>query len=285
MKVEIVGHVCIDRNTSEHSQGETPGSPAMFINRLYKQFPDVNAGVIASYGPDFRKFLDRVNIRPKSPNLDQTLVYENITSLDGDRIQRAFHRDQDPPFVSRGVRRVLKSADIIFFAPLLPNFRARYYNELTSATKSDSLRVLLPQGEFRDFDQDNQVIPRQFKKAEKVLPSMDLVVVSEKDHPDTYKLSKNWIKERHLIVVITMAERGALALTRHGEIWLPTIPVTSKEIIDSVGSGDIFAASFAYQFRKTHGDIEEAGRFANAVARQCLFYRADQIQIDLSQIV
>ncbi len=128
------------------------------------------------------------------------------------------------------------------------------------------------------------MIGRDFSEAEKIIPLINIVVVSEQDHPNIFEDAKQWAKDYSVISIVTIGEKGAIAFQGKKEIALPTRPVPESEIIDSVGSGDIFSAGFAYRYRQTH-DIKEAGRFANELARQCLFCTLDTIQIDFSRLL
>lgn len=280
MNIEIVGHVCKDRNTSENITYEAAGSPAMFMNRIYRQFPNTHIGIIASSGPDFEEYRRGVDVYPLNPNASSTLVYENV-SKGGTRTQKAFNRDQAVPVqVDAEVERRIKNADIVFYAPILPNYPGEYYAQINSHRKEGSLAVLLPQGYYRSFDSEDNVIAREFDEATKILPFVDLVIVSEQDHEDMFNICKQWVAANpNLTAVVTLGEKGAVAITSAGEIEVPTRPVPEKEIVDTVGSGDIFSAALAYRFRET-GDIKEAVRFANEIARQTLFYAADDIKID-----
>jgi len=155
MKITILGHVCIDKNTSENSSYTAAGSPAMFMNKIFRQLPDNQLTIIAPYGADFLEYAENGKLYPEKPSGKNTLVYENITK-GGARIQKAHH-------------------------------------------------------------------------------------------------------------------------TKEKEIPLPTKAVPESEVVDSVGSGDIFSAGFAHRYQQTHS-LEKAGRFANELARQCLFYTPSEIK-------
>ena len=128
MNISILGHVCIDKNTSEHTSYVAAGSPAMFMNRIYKQFPNCPTNIIASYGQDFLKYLNGISIFPKTPNSKKTLVYENI-SKKGNRLQKAYHREEAfPVAIDDNVKNILSNSDIVFVAPLLPNFPKSYFS-------------------------------------------------------------------------------------------------------------------------------------------------------------
>lgn len=284
MNISILGNVCIDINSSEHSSYIAAGSPAMFINRICKQFPDCVINIISSYGEDYLPYLDRVTIIPKIPNSKKTLIYENITK-NGNRLQKAYHREEAVPFpIDNNVKNVLSNSDLVFIAPLLPNFPKSYFSTIKSSTNEKALIVLLPQGFYRNFDNKDNVIVRQFVRADDILQYIDIVIVSDQDHPEMLHICRKWSLNNHnLITVITKREKGADVMKNGVETNIPTIPVAKKDIVDSVGSGDTFSAAFAYQFKKTH-DMVKAGKFANAVARQKLFFKSDSIKLDLQNL-
>jgi sugar/nucleoside kinase (ribokinase family) len=78
-----------------------------------------------------------------------------------------------------------------------------------------------------------------------------------------------------------LGDRGALYLDKKTKVLVPTDPVKPEDIVDSVGSGDIFSASFAYKYFLTK-QIKESIVFANTVARQGLFYPADALKFTIT---
>lgn len=283
MNALILGHVCADRNVSEKATYNGPGSPVMFINTIYRQFPYLNVEIIAPYGPDYLQYLKGISIQPRSPNCNATLTYENV-SKNRIRTQKAFNRDEASPVpLSEELRLSIQNSDIIFFAPLLPTYPASYIKEVMSASKPEVIKVLLPQGYFRDFDTQNNVITREFKEADDILSLIDIVIISEQDHPNVIPLAKEWTRKHNIVCVVTLGEKGAVAFHDNEEISLPARPVSDDELVDSVGAGDVFSAAFAYKYQQIR-DIKQAGLFANEVARQSLFYTASKIKIDLSKI-
>lgn len=278
-----MGTVCIDKNTSENAQYVSAGSPAMFMSKIFKQFGDCDVSIVASYGPDFVQYLSGFNIFPSQPNTKKTLVYENVSKA-GFRTQKSYNRENAFAVeLDSLIIESLHQADIVFFAPQQPIYSKAYIESVTANLKTNTLKVLLPQGFYRNFDSENNVLVRDFIEAKKILPLMDVVIVSEQDSPTMLVQAKEWALNMNVIPVVTLGEKGAVAFKGGGEIQLPAIPVPENEIIDSVGSGDIFSASFAYKYKQT-GNLEEAGKFANAVARQCLFYKSADIKIDLNKI-
>jgi len=284
MNISILGHVCIDKNTSEHTSYVAAGSPAMFMNRIYKQFPNCPTNIIASYGQDFLKYLNGISIFPKTPNSKKTLVYENI-SKKGNRLQKAYHREEAfPVAIDDNVKNILSNSDIVFVAPLLPNFPKSYFSSIKSITDNKALIILLPQGFYRNFDNKNNVAVREFIEADDILQYVDIVIVSDQDHPNMFDVGKKWSKKNlNLIVAITEGKKGANIFKNGVNTYVKTIPVAEKDIVDSVGGGDTFSAGFAYQFKKTN-NIVKAGEFANTIARQKLFFKADNIKLNLQNL-
>jgi len=212
------------------------------------------------------------------------LVYENV-SKPGARTQKAYNRGEafavklDDFMID-----ILNQADIVFFAPLLPTYTKKYIQSIVRNLKKDALKVFLPQGFYRKFDSNNNVLVREFAEAKDLLPLMDFAVISEHDSPTMLSQAKEWALNMKIIPVVTLGDKGAVCFKGKEEFFLPTIAVPGSKIIDSVGSGEIFTAAFAYEYKQT-GDLEKAGKFANAVARQCLFYKASDIRVDLDRII
>ncbi len=279
MKITIVGHVCIDKNTSENFSYTAAGSPAMFMNKIFKQLPDNQVTIVAPYGTDFLEHTGDAKFYPENSKGAKTLLYENITKA-GVRLQKAHNRGvANPVPADNKTKEIVASSDIVFVAPLMPNLSPEYLSNILSHTKQETLKVLLPQGYYRDFDYEDNVQVRSFKEASGILPLIDVVILSEQDHSDMLALAKEWVSKYKIIVIITLGEKGAVAVTTEKEIQLPTRAVLEYEVVDSVGSGDIFSAGFSYRYQQTH-DVKEAGRFANELARQCLFYTTNDIKID-----
>lgn len=283
MNITIVGHVAIDENISEHSSYTSAGGPAVFIHKICTQMPECTVTTVAPYGKDFLLYKGAMTILPTVANMAQSLVYKNVTSH-GMRVQTAHHRNDALPIpIDEGIQEVIEKSDIVFVAPLLPNFSEQYIKDIKASCKKDTLVVLLPQGYYRNFDTDDRVVVREFFEVFDVLTHVDVVIVSNQDHPNIQDHAKKWCHaHKNVMVVVTQGENGAVIHTNTAKYSIPTIPVAAKDIVDSVGAGDTFSAAFAYQYHKTR-DIVLAGKFANAVARQKLLYNATEIVIDFQK--
>lgn len=279
MHIVIIGNVCIDKNTTEHAQYTAAGGPGVFMQKIFSQIPAVETTIIAPYGKDFLPFKSDLPLFPKNPIGEKTLVYENV--MEGlARKQKAYNRESAVLLpIDKPLQNLLAHCDILYVSPLLPNLIPSYIGDIVRYTKKDTLKILLPQGYYRSFMPDDSVVVRQFEEANEILPLMDIVIVSEQDMNDMLTTADAWSETYSTVCVVTMGEKGAVIVSGKQTIDVPTSPVPVEEIVDSVGSGDIFSASFGYAYKKT-GSLEKAGQFANVIARQCLFFTPDNIRID-----
>jgi len=279
MRIVILGHVCIDKNSSEHASYTSAGSPAMFMNLIFTQLPNCEVTIITPYGADFLPFMGSAHLFPSSPTQEKTLVYENNTSQ-GKRIQKAHNRQYATTIpMTPDMEISIKQADILIIAPLLPNISSAYIKSVVEKTSPNTIKVLSPQGYYRAFTSEDIVTEAEFSAADEILNQMDIVIVSDQDRKDMQQTLRHWT-EKHpkLVAVMTKSKDGAIVLKGNKETVVRVEEVKEEDIVDSVGSGDIFTAGFAYNYWQTR-DIQQAGDFANALARQCLFFKPNDIKI------
>lgn len=269
MNTVVLGNVCIDKNSSEKTTYKAAGGPAVFINSLLNKKKDASLTIVSSYGKDFLPYKKELNLYPSEPNVLSTLVYENIIK-NGKRTQKChFYKDAFPPVIDKNAENIIKKADILFIAPLIPYFPPDYVKKIVNQTSKNCLKILLPQGYFRDFDAKDNVVFRQFKEAEEILPLVDIVIVSNEDYPNIEKQSFSWSNKHGTTFIITKAQKGAIIINKNKKIIVSTTPVPDRQIVDSIGAGDIFAAAFGYNYFKTK-DLLKSVNLANQAAREKL---------------
>ncbi|OGH10689.1 MAG: hypothetical protein A3B38_04375 [Candidatus Levybacteria bacterium RIFCSPLOWO2_01_FULL_36_13] len=267
MNIVVLGNVCIDKNNIEKTFYKKAGGPATFMSLFFNKVKDTKCTTIASYGADFLPYKQGLNLYPGSPNLGNTLVYEN-TIINGKRSQKCrFYKENITPEIDKNAENVLKNADVLFIAPLIPYFSPEYVKNVVKITSKNCLKILLPQGYFRDFDNSNNVVFKEFKKEREILPLIDIVIVSDEDYPNIENLTLEWSKKYGTTFLITKAQKGAIIISTEVKKTVPTNPIPSKEIVDSIGAGDIFAAAFGYHYFKTK-DLEKSVDYANQIAKQ-----------------
>jgi len=221
---------------------------------------------ITNYGPDMLKYMPDIDVIPRRPSRSKTLVFENDTR-NGRRVQHCHNvSSADAPEITPEVTEVISKADIIVFAFLLANYSADYVRELLTYAKPDALKVLCPQGYFRHIKDDGLVAPRDFSEATELLPSFDLVMYSEEDYPEAFELARQWKQAADTKVVVTQGDQGASIVERDRTVHVPTTPIPREKIVDSVGCGDIFAATVTYAYWQNRDDLEAAIREAHKAA-------------------
>lgn len=271
-KFLIIGHICIDQNVSEKISYVGAGGPAIFINKILNKFKNCKTTIISPYGKDFLPYFKNGAIYPLQPSNKNTLIYKNL-SKKGVRVQKALNRKNAAPVkITKDMRAIIKQADIIFITPLLPNFSPKYIKQIAKASKKKAIKILLPQGYFRNFNLKNEVVFRKFSEANKVLPFIDFFILSNEDYPKIEQLSSNWAGKHKIVSIITLEGKGALIIDKNKKIIVSTISIPKNKIIDSVGCGDTFSAGFAYYYAKTKS-LEKAVAFANKLAGKKLISR------------
>ncbi len=275
MKILIIGDVCIDQNNIEGLEYESFGGPAIFMNLILSKFNKSEITITSNYGTDFIKFANGLNLLPKSPNVNKTLIYKNINK-NGKRTQFALNRrtaDFNIDIVK--LKKVAENSDLIIFAPLLPS-TSIYWLEIL-LKDSNAVKICLPQGYFRNFDESNKVIFREFTEDKDLLRLFDYAILSDQDYPNIINLAEKWSKLLNLKVIITKEEKGATYFDNGKSVTVPTKPLKISEIKDSTGAGDVFSAVFAYYITKEN-DYKNAVVMANKIAGKSLKYTTNELK-------
>jgi hypothetical protein len=263
--IVIVGHICIDHNTTESKTYTSWGSGVLYMAQYFQRTHHLQPVAVTNYGPDILPHLPAVSLLPANPTQPQTLVYENDTRTHP-RVWRAHNTGwAGEPALTSEVIQAIQSADIIILAVLLSNYTPGYIRQLLSYARPEALRMLCPQGFFRHVEADGLVVPRQFKEAGAVVPLFDVVVYSEEDHPAALDIAKTWKQTMDTEIVVTRGANGASIVEKDQVIHVPTTPLTPEEIVDSVGCGDVFAATLIhalYVSKDVHKAIVEAHQAA-----------------------
>lgn len=264
--IVLIGHVCIDHNTTENATYTSWGSSVLYMAKYLQTTYFAVPLVVSNYGPDILPYLPSVEMIPDKPNQEQSLIYENDTRT-LPRIWKAHNTEfAEAPAITADVKEALQEADIVVVATLLPNYSAAYIQELLSYVQPESLKVLCPQGYFRHIEDDGLVIPRTFAEASEIVPLFDLVIYSEDDHPDAFAIAKEWLEQDATTkIIVTQGPKGASIVTKDEVIAIPTVPLAPEQIVDSVGCGDTFAGTLAFNYRQT-GDLEESVKRAHVTA-------------------
>lgn len=132
-----------------------------------------------------------------------------------------------------------------------------------------SILAATPQGWLRRWDADGRVWPTPWMEAERVLPQIDVLILSHDDllpfadgkRRDADAILHRW--SMHVPLLVATDGRHGATLFRHGQTQrFPAYPIDE---VDPTGAGDVFAAAFLTHLHK-HGDPEQAIDFANCTA-------------------
>lgn len=286
-RIIFVGQVCIDHNTVEHATYVSWGSPALYMAKYLQMAYGITPTILAKHGADFVGYTGNILLCPREPSSDPTLIYENIVK-DGRRIQRCRnHLAAAPVPITREVKSLLAKADIIFLAPLTPTYTSQYVAELMDNTPEKCLKVLLPQGYLRKINEDSLVQLRNFDEASNILPFFDLAILSDEDHPHAVTKAHEWRKTSPNTEIIVTQNAGGASIVQEDRVThIPTTPIPNKQIVDSVGCGDVFGAATAYHLFATD-DLALAVRKGHEAARKKLLtpkaaYNTPNIQADFA---
>jgi sugar/nucleoside kinase (ribokinase family) len=266
----LVGQVCIDNNISEHARYEGWGSAVLHMAHYLRESTDIDATVVAGFGKDFRPFTKHITFHPGRATETATLVYEN-TTRERRRQQRCRNHEAAQPIpIDQTLQDIIAAADIVIVAPLLPNLTPTYVRQLLASSRSDSLKILSPQGFLRSVAANGVIQPRRFYEAAELLPLFDLVIFSEDDAPDIRAQAENWVYYGDAHLIMTQSDSGASIITRDGAVPVPTTTIPESGITDSVGCGDVFAAAVAEHYAR-EGMLVNAIQAGNVAAGAKLF--------------
>lgn len=268
-KIVIVGHVCIDRNVSEHATYTSWGSTVLYMADFMQRTLGVTPQIITRYGRDFTPYDKDFNLYPATPQEPKTLLNENV-SKEGHADRWSHHTEfAGAPTLDNGARDILAEADVLIFASLLANYSVRFVEELVAAVPQKCLKVLTLQGYLRNVDEYGVISARDFVEAPALLPLFDLVTFSRHDIPRAFETARTW-QNLGPAVVVTEGEKGATIFAAGKETAVPTVPIPEEKIIDSVGCGDVFGGALSYYYF-AEKDIIAAVQQAHKAARAKLF--------------
>ncbi len=201
-----------------------------------------------------------LHIRPSA----QTTTFANQYH-DGFRTQYLYAKADD--LQSTDIPTNWLDAGIVLFGPLAQELHADIV--LGFPRRPGTILAATPQGWLRRWDSNGRVWPTPWQDAERVLPTLDVLVLSHDDllpfangqRREADALLEHWSTLVPLLVA-TDGRHGA-TLFKGGKIQhFPAYPIQE---VDPTGAGDVFAAAFLTHLYR-HSSPEQAVDFANRVA-------------------
>lgn len=250
-----IGHVARDEfPDGAHRLGGTALYAAATAAKL-----GVPTALVTRVGPNERDELARtcaalgIDLRALDALVTTTFAFRWDES--GRRILRLKMRAKG--IALRDVPDDLRSADALVFGSI-----ARELSEDLLLGEAARVSVLAAQGMLRTWDADGTVRPTSWDRAEADIRALSAVVLSEEDVAGDAGLAVRW--SRVAPVILTLAERGCRMYVG-GEPRAQCEAYPPREVVDTTGAGDTFAAGLAIALGEGRS-LEEACRFANGVA-------------------
>jgi sugar/nucleoside kinase (ribokinase family) len=210
--------------------------------------------LVTRAGPTERDALDtlcqELGITLRALPSDVTTTFAFTYDAAGHRTLRL--RAKADPITRADVGRAVVTPQAVLLASI-----AGELDDSLFAPWSGAKRVLAAQGLLRSFAADGTVIATPWTDYARLLPKVDVVVVSEEDRAE----DSAWLP--YTTVVVTQAERGSDLHAKGRTTHVVAFPVA--EVIDQTGAGDAFAASLALGLAEGL-PVVEAATFASAAA-------------------
>lgn len=243
----VIGHITEDITPG----GNVLGGTATYSALTARAF-GLRAGIITSASEKTSlKVLEGIPLfRVPSKT---TTTFENIHTDKG-RVQILHARAE--PVSLNSMPEVWRRTPIVHLGPVAQEVEASAVDQFPT-----SLLGLTPQGWMRAWDAAGHVSPCKWASADQLLPRAGAVIISGQDVGGDEELIESMAHQTRILVV---TEGGAgCVLYWNGDRRRFRAP--EVEEVDSVGSGDIFAAAFFIRLFMTR-DPWEAARLATLVA-------------------
>lgn len=250
----IIGHVSRDLTPS----GYVAGGTAVFSARV-AQALGCRTAVLTSTALDYDldEILPGISIH-RIPS-KQSTIFENTYSPAGRK--QTIHSVAET-LTAADVPAEWRRAAIVHLGPIA--------NEIDPGVIelfSNSLVGLTPQGWYRRWNREGQVLAREWPEAAEVLPLAAVVILSMEDIPGPATFDQ--IRQLAPLVVLTQQSSGCTVYFRGESRQIQALPVTE---VNPTGAGDTFATAFLVRLHQTKGNPWEAAEFANRIASCSVAY-------------
>ncbi len=259
----VIGYVCQDVVPSDVESPYMPGyifgGTATYAARTAKAM-GLRVGVVTSTSPEFALSAALPGIETVRVPAAETTTFEN-RYVDGHRIQ-TLHAIAGR-LTAKDIPHAWRQAEIVHLAVLAQEMDLDIANIFPGAFIG-----ITPQGWMRQWDKNGLVTPCPWRDAHAALSRADAVVLSEEDVNNDWQLLRDWANYAPILVV-TQGSRGATMFIQ-GEPH--HVPAPTMREVDPTGAGDIFAAVFFAQMRRT-GDPHAAACMATCLAAHSVMRR------------
>ncbi len=251
----VVGHFAKDLTPDGYHLGGTAAYAALTARAL-----GLRVGILSSFNEKELSLEALAGIPIVNIPAEETTTFSNLETNAG-RAQILHQRAAQIDFAQ--VPEVWRRATIIHLAPIAQEMKSQL-----PAGFSPALLGLTPQGWLRGWDDEGRISLREWSEMEASLKRASAAVLSVEDVQDDEELIEE-ISLASRVLALTEGDEGA-RLYWNRDLRRFSAPV--KEVLDTTGAGDIFAAAFFIRLHSTR-DPWEAARFATCLASQSVTRR------------
>jgi len=243
----LIGHVTQDVTSS----GFRLGGTASYGSLTAKAF-GLRVGIVTSCRDDLAlPELDGIKLIRKTSTVNST--FENIATPSG-RVQ--YCRARAETLTYDDIPIAWRDTPIVHFGPIAGEIDPEMLERFPL-----SLRGVTPQGWLRQWDENGLVSFFDWKGIDRILKNANIAILSIEDILG----DEDIIQEYAATVPVFVVTEGASGARIYWNNDVRYIRPPQENEIDSVGAGDIFAASFFIRYQQTR-DPWEAARVATQLA-------------------
>lgn len=212
--------------------------------------------VFTSFGSDLEKKVTNTEFEVyRIPSFNST-TFKNVYDQDGKRSQ--FLSSLASPLDSSKISKEWLNASIVQIAPIADEIKEGLIDHFKN--KSSLIGVVL-QGWLRDCRPGKKVSFFPWKNYRKVLSKANVAFLSEEDVRGHEGVIKEF-SDFSPLLVLTQGKRGCTVFNRGKAQKFPASKIKEN---DPTGAGDVFAAAFLVEFKRTKNS-NLAAEFANLIA-------------------
>lgn len=278
--VLLVGNLTIDENVTESGSYRGCGGSVYFTGKTILNMGGIPL-ILSPVGDDLPDHnLRGFTLLTRPRFLSHPVIFRNMNLTNGERRQQAIvKKGNDAYDVDASLNRIKNDPEAVVICPVIDNINIKNIQKIREKFPK-SLFVLIPQGFLRKVDAKGNVTFKEISNEEKLISLFDVVVYSDKDIPGAYERAKKW-SSLASIVIVTEGKNGC-SLYHKGRLnHMPAFKV--DRIVDSTGSGDIFAGAFIMAYIKTN-DVTNSLNVAHAAAGFSLRFLPNELHYNAEDI-